>query len=103
VVSVKIIRSLEEQRDFLREWLQGEAPETIIEQAHLCEGASERAYWNHGYQAALNDVLQLITNRGTHIADTSNPLLAGERGAADCPSDGTYETVHIRAGTRRVN
>jgi hypothetical protein len=51
---------LVERRDNIREWLleQGELAET--EQRHLDAGSSEQAYWHHGYQAALDDMLKLL-------------------------------------------
>ena len=54
------IALLIERRDNIREWLleQGELAET--EQRHLDVGSSEQAYWHHGYQAALDDMLKLL-------------------------------------------
>ena len=31
------------------------------DQKHLESASPERAYWHHGYQAALNDVIDLLT------------------------------------------
>lgn len=51
---------LVERRDSIREWLAGQA-EATSEQRHLDAGTSEQAYWHHGYQAALDDMLKLLT------------------------------------------
>ena len=48
---------LESRRDAIRTWLEDEAPFTFSDQKHLDANTPERAYWHHGYQAALNDVL----------------------------------------------
>lgn len=50
------------RRDGIREWLDEEAPLTAAEQKHLDEGSPERAYWHHGYQAALTDVIDMLTS-----------------------------------------
>lgn len=52
---------LTERRDRIREWLAGEAEETSTEQKHLESGTPEQAYWHHGYQTALDDMLKLLT------------------------------------------
>jgi hypothetical protein len=53
---------LRRRRDSIRDWLDEEAPYTAIDQRHLDSDSSERAYWHHGYQAALTDVLNLLTS-----------------------------------------
>jgi hypothetical protein len=55
---------LERRRDGIREWLDEEAPYTECDQRHLDANTPERAYWHHGYQAALSDVLALLTPAG---------------------------------------
>jgi hypothetical protein len=55
-----IVVALTQRCTSIREWIEDEAPETLSEQAHLAEGSAERAYWHHGYQAALRDVIQLV-------------------------------------------
>lgn len=53
---------LRRRRDGIRDWLDEEAPYTAADQRHLDTDSSERAYWHHGYQAALSDVLNLLTS-----------------------------------------
>ena len=55
------IALLERRRDDLREWLQDEAPHAALDQKHLDAATSERAYWHHGYQAALSDIIELLS------------------------------------------
>jgi hypothetical protein len=52
---------LQQRRDGIRQWLDDEAPYTECDQRHLDGGTPERAYWHHGYQAALSDVIALLT------------------------------------------
>ncbi len=65
---------LKRRRDGIREWLQDEAPHTVADQKHLEEASPERAYWHHGYQAALNDVIDLLNpvTRKSGNADIPN-------------------------------
>ena len=56
------ISALEHRRDAIREWLEDTAPYARFEQRHLEQNTPERAYWHLGYQAALADALELITN-----------------------------------------
>jgi hypothetical protein len=51
------LRKFEQRRDEIKNWLTDEAPFTFTDQKHLDADTPERAYWHHGYQAALNDVL----------------------------------------------
>jgi hypothetical protein len=53
---------LRRRRDNIRDWLDEEAPYTEADQRHLDTDSLERAYWHHGYQAALTDVLDLLTS-----------------------------------------
>jgi hypothetical protein len=48
------------RRDNIRQWLEMEAPYAAFDQKHLDADSPERAYWHHGYQAALTDVLHLL-------------------------------------------
>jgi hypothetical protein len=52
---------LRRRRDGIREWLDDEAPYADADQRHLDQDTAERAYWHHGYQAALTDVLALLS------------------------------------------
>lgn len=51
---------LRQRRDNIREWLEEEAPYTDVDQRHLDAHTPERAYWHHGYQAALTDILAML-------------------------------------------
>jgi len=51
---------LVQRRDQIRAWLAGEAPYTKTDQRHLDSDTPEQAYWHHGYQSALNDMIELI-------------------------------------------
>ena len=68
------IALLERRRDDVREWLEDEAPHTAFDQKHLELASPERAYWHHGYQAALDDVIDLL-----------NPVMR-KSGSADIPN-----------------
>ena len=56
----KNISLLRRRRDDIREWLDSEAPFTEVDQKHLDADTPERAYWHHGYQAALADIIELL-------------------------------------------
>jgi hypothetical protein len=51
---------LSQRRDNIREWLEEEAPYTDVDQRHLDAHTPERAYWHHGYQAALTDIIAML-------------------------------------------
>jgi hypothetical protein len=51
---------LRQRRDNIREWLDEEAPYTEVDQRHLDAHTPERAYWHHGYQAALTDIMAML-------------------------------------------
>jgi hypothetical protein len=55
---------LQRRRDGIRRWLDEEAPYTDSDQRHLEANTPERAYWHHGYQAALADVIELLMPAG---------------------------------------
>jgi hypothetical protein len=55
------IALLEHRRDGIRQWLKDEAPHCASEQKHLEAASTERTYWHHGYQAALNDAIALLS------------------------------------------
>jgi hypothetical protein len=55
-----VLRDLTSRRDEIVAWLELEAPQILAAQEHLADGTSERAYWHHGYQAALRDVIQRL-------------------------------------------
>jgi hypothetical protein len=56
----KNLAILAKRRDNIREWLERQDEETDLEQKHLDSGSSEQAYWHHGYQTALDDILKLF-------------------------------------------
>ena len=56
----KNISLMRRRRDDIREWLDIEAPFTEVDQKHLDADTPERAYWHHGYQAALADIIELL-------------------------------------------
>jgi hypothetical protein len=58
------IALLLDRRDAIRGWLDDEAPFTASDQKHLDANTPERAYWHHGYQAALADVIDLLGRGG---------------------------------------
>ena len=65
------ISLLERRRDDIRGWLDEEAPFTDFDQKHLDADTPERAYWHHGYQAALADVIDMLnrSDEKSGIAD----------------------------------
>jgi hypothetical protein len=67
------IQQLQQRRDGIRQWLQQEAPYAAGDQRHLDANSPERAYWHHGYQAALTDIIDLVmpTDQISSSADTS--------------------------------
>ena len=72
----KIISAIRARMQGIREWMADEAPYVTVDQRHLDEHTTERAYWHYGYQAALSDILALIEGRSsqerhTHRPDTS--------------------------------
>jgi hypothetical protein len=64
---------LRQRRDGIRQWLADEAPYAASDQRHLDASTPERAYWHHGYQAALSDVIEMLTptDRKSDSADTA--------------------------------
>lgn len=54
------VNMLRQRRDNIREWLDEEAPYTDVDQRHLDAHTPERAYWHHGYQAALSDMMAML-------------------------------------------
>ena len=58
------VATLCQRRDNIREWLEEEAPYTEVDQRHLDAHTPERAYWHHGYQAALNDIMAMLALEG---------------------------------------
>jgi hypothetical protein len=65
------VTMLRQRRDNIREWLEEEAPYTDVDQRHLDAHTPERAYWHHGYQAALRDIMAMLALEGERN-DTSD-------------------------------
>lgn len=64
---------LRRRRDGIRDWLDEEAPYTAVDQKHLDTDTSERAYWHHGYQSALTDVLALLMSADQIYGSVDRP------------------------------
>ena len=62
------------RRDGIRDWLSCEAPYAAADQRHLDAHTPEQAYWHHGYEQALSDVINMINDRDGPLdsEDTSN-------------------------------
>jgi hypothetical protein len=58
--AISIIRF---RRDGIAAFIDAEASHTTSEQLHLDADRPEKAYWLHGYQMALADVLELLSQR----------------------------------------
>ena len=69
----ELIELLTEQRDNVRNWIDTEAIETVSDQHHLIESSPERAYWHHGYQAALDDVIRQISAKDPAGCNAGKP------------------------------
>jgi hypothetical protein len=65
------ISLLRQRRDGIRQWLADEAPYTAGDQRHLDASTPERAYWHHGYQAALTDIIEMLTPTA-HRSDSAD-------------------------------
>ncbi len=66
---------IEKRRDAIRAWLDEAAPYAAHDQRHLDAHTPEQAYWQYGYQAALHDILRLLTttDSASGNADMSSP------------------------------
>ncbi len=67
------IALLEQRLGGIREWLEDEAPHAAFDQKHLDAASPERAYWHHGYQAALSDVIDLFSPVGQKSGSADIP------------------------------
>ena len=67
------VSMLRQRRDNIREWLDEEAPYTDVDQRHLDAHTPERAYWHHGYQAALTDVMAMLALEGERSGTSDIP------------------------------
>ncbi|MDX2264381.1 MAG: hypothetical protein NW215_05365 [Hyphomicrobiales bacterium] len=57
------IATASERMASIRAWLSDAAPYTAVDQKHLDAGSPEQAYWHHGYQAAIADMLAMRVTR----------------------------------------
>jgi len=64
---------LRQRRDGIREWLDDEAPYAASDQKHLDAHTPERAYWHHGYQAALTDVIDMLNRAERRAGSEGTP------------------------------
>jgi uncharacterized protein YhfF len=67
------VTMLRQRRDNIREWLEEEAPYTDVDQRHLDAHTPERAYWHHGYQAALSDIMAMLALEGEKTGTSDIP------------------------------
>ncbi|HEX2841792.1 hypothetical protein [Hyphomicrobium sp.] len=67
------VSMLRQRRDNIREWLEEEAPYTDVDQRHLDAHTPERAYWHHGYQAALSDIMAMLALEGEKTGTSDIP------------------------------
>jgi hypothetical protein len=67
------IALVERRRDDILEWLEDEAPHAAVDQKHLDAASSERAYWHHGYQAALSDIIELFSSAEQRLGSVGRP------------------------------
>jgi hypothetical protein len=67
------IALMERRRDGIRAWLDEESPYTAADQKHLELATPERAYWHHGYQAALSDIIDLLKPAGQKSGSVDTP------------------------------
>lgn len=79
---------IEKRRDAIRAWLDEAAPYAVHDQRHLDTHTPEQAYWQYGYQAALDDILRLLATNGLAIGneDRSNPSEPAVPDAPDSPA-----------------
>ena len=80
---------IEKRRDAIRAWLDEAAPYAAHDQRHLDAHTPEQAYWQYGYQAALNDILRLLvtTDSAHDNADTSSPSEQASQDESDSRVD----------------
>ena len=68
------------RREGICDWLAREAPYTVADQHHLDAHSPQQAYWHHGYEQALADVLTMLSERDGPLGseDTSKPSQQGD-------------------------
>ncbi len=77
------------RRDAIRQWLEDDAPFTEFDQKHLNQGSPEQAYWHHGYQAALHDLIKSLTTSAqmSRNEGKSSESPASAQDGSDCSED----------------
>lgn len=70
-----IVSAIRARMQGVREWVAEMAPYVTSDQRHLDADTPEEAYWNYGYQAALEDVLDLA-QRVSQEHDTAGKVTA---------------------------
>ena len=73
------ISAVEKRAADLRDWLEKNAPESLIEQKHLDEGTRERVYWHYGYMVAVRDVLKFLTDSSVPSRKSYKPDTTSSR------------------------
>ena len=71
---VSDLSPLIERTKGINEWLKSVHPSCFIEQEHLNEGTTERAYWHYGYMVALSDALRILTGSSPLTTERGNQL-----------------------------
>ncbi len=68
MIDENLVAALVKRRSEMLDWLETECADVCEEQRHLDNGTDEQAYWHHGYQAALADVVEsLMTAEGVTV------------------------------------
>ncbi len=70
-IDARTIKLVLSQRDAIRRWIEENGAAAAAEQRQLDAGSPERLYWHCGYQAALTDLIDLVS------FDQSQPNSAG--------------------------
>ncbi len=77
------------------------APYTDVDQRHLDANTPERAYWHHGYQAALNDVMTMLALENSEPLRRA-ALRVSPHPAALHPLSITASLTHLRPNSRKT-
>lgn len=89
MVDERHILLIEKRRDAIRAWLEEAAPYAVHDQRHLDAHTPEQAYWQYGYQMALDDILRMLATSGSAFdsEDKSNPTEVAAPDAPDSHAD----------------
>ena len=97
-IDPKIASAIRSRLNDIREWMADEAPYLSADQRHLDANTPERAYWHFGYQAALQDILNLAEecsepeHRSGHISNECSPAAPD---VPCCPTDSSNAKDNI--------